>query len=319
MTATDLPAPSLGLDIGGSKVHGLVLDGHSRVLAQRVRPTEHGDAGVLASAVSVARECLALAGLDAVALSGVGVGIPGRIDHRGGVVHTAVNLGVDRLELGPLLSDALGGVGVAVDNDVKVTALGAADHLGRPDADLTYLNFGTGVSAATLAGGRLVRGGGNLAGEIGHFPIDLTAGRCGCGQYGCIEVFAGGGQITRRLAGLAVPVTLAGLLQAADSGDADAVAEAARIATGIAAAVHLVVLAHGSTAVVLGGGVIRTAPGLVDLVRKRLDEQAALSGFVASLDLAGRITVLPAEHPLAAIGAALVGRGVPPRPMIAVA
>lgn len=319
MTGSDPTAPSLGLDIGGSKVHGLVLDARSRVIAERVRPTERGDAGVLGSAATVAQECLRLAGLDAVQLSGVGVGIPGRVDHRTGVVHTAVNLGVGRLELGRLLSDALGGVGVAVDNDVKATALGAADYLRRPDADLTYLNFGTGVSAATLAGGTLIRGGGNLAGEIGHFPIDVSAGRCACGQYGCIEVLAGGGQITRRLAELPTPVTLDVLLQAAERGNPDAVAETDRIANGIAAAVQLVVLAHGSTAVVLGGGVIRTAPGLVERVRNRLAEQAALSEFVASLDLPGRVTVAPAEHPLAAIGAALIGRRLPGRPMVAVA
>lgn len=319
MTGSDPTAPSLGLDIGGTKVHGIVLDARSRVIAERVRPTEPGDAGVLASALTVAQECLRLAGLDAAHLSGVGVGIPGRVDHRTGVVHTAVNLGVERLELGRLLSDSLDGVGVAVDNDVKATALGAADYLRRPEADLTYLNFGTGVSAATLAGGTLIRGGGNLAGEIGHFPIDAAAGRCGCGQYGCIEVLAGGGQIARRLAELPIPVTLDGLLQAADRGNPEAGAEVERIATGIAAAVQLVVLAQGSTAVVLGGGVIRTAPGLVERARERLAEQASGSDFVASLDLPGRVTVLPAEHPLAAIGAALVGRGLPGRPMVAVA
>ena len=64
------------------------------------------------------------------------------------MVHTAVNLGIGRLPLAERLGPALG-IGVRVDNDVKATALGAADYLRTPDADLTYLNFGTGVSALT--------------------------------------------------------------------------------------------------------------------------------------------------------------------------
>lgn len=298
--------PTLGIDIGGSKTQGVVLDERSRIVADRVRHTEPGADGVLATASAVAADCLRLAGLSAAGLQGVGVGIPGRVDHDAGVVHHAVNLGITRLPLAESLGAALG-VGVRVDNDVKATALGAADYLRTPDADLTYLNFGTGVSAATLAGGRVVRGADNLAGEIGHFPIEPGAGRCGCGQDGCIEVLAGGGRISARLARLGPGVTLANLLDAA-ARDPDAADEARRIARGVAGAVQLAVLAHGSRMVAIGGGVIRTAPGIAALAGRLLAERAQRSEFLASLDLPARITVLPTGHPLAAIGAALVGR-----------
>jgi len=299
-------APSLGIDIGATKTQGIVLDAHARVIADRVRPTEPGPDGVVATALAVGRECLSLAGLDVTDLGGVGIGIPGRVDHRTGAVSTAVNLGVDHLALGSVLAEELGAV-VHVDNDVKATALGAADYLRTRDADLTYLNFGTGIASATLVGGRLIRGEGNLAGEVGHVPVDPSAGRCGCGQFGCIEVLAGGGRIADRLA--ATPFSLPGLLNSAEAGDQTAVTEALRIANGIATAVQLVVLAYGSDRVVLGGGVIRTAPGLVDLSRHLLAQRAEQSSFLASLDLPARVVVLPATYPLAAIGAALSGAG----------
>ena len=298
--------PSLGIDIGGTKTQAVVLDGAARVIANRVRRTDRGPAGVVAGALAVARECLQLAGADASELAGVGVGIPGQVDHCAGVVLNAVNLGIGRLELGPLLTAELG-VEVSVDNDVKATALGAADYLRTPDADLTYINLGTGVASATLVGGRLVRGEGNVAGEIGHLPIDPTAGRCACGQVGCLEVLAGGGRIAERLHGTGL--TLPGLLDAAHAGDQGAIDEATRIGGAIAAAVQLVVLTHGSARVALGGGVVHTAPGLVDVARWQLAERAAGSDFLASLDLPARITLVPGDHPLAAIGAALVGRG----------
>ena len=296
--------PRLGIDIGGTKTQGIVLDAQSRVVADRVRPTEPGPDGVVATALAVARECLRLAGLDSTDLAAVGVGIPGRVDHRTGAVSTAVNLGIDELPLGSLLTAELG-VPVHIDNDVKATALGAADYLRARDADLTYLNFGTGIASATLVEGRLIRGEGNLAGEVGHLPVDPTAGRCGCGQLGCIEVLAGGGRIAERLATAGIP--LPRLLERAEAGDQTATEEALRIATGIATAVQLVVLAYGSDRVVLGGGVIRTAPALVDLSRHLLAQRATHSGFLASLDLPTRVVVLPATHPLAAIGAALAG------------
>lgn len=297
MTPEQAPTLTLGIDIGGSKTHGIVLDTHSRIVAERVLPTAPGPDGVVATALAVTTACLAPAGMAAAHLSGVGVGIPGRVDHRTGVVHTAVNLGIERLPLADRLGAELG-VGVRVDNDVKATALGAADLLGTPDADLTYLNFGTGVSAATLSCGVLVRGADNLAGEIGHLPIEPDAGRCACGQHGCVEVLAGGGQITARLAALTPPASLTDLPPA----------EAHRIARGIAGAVQLVVLAHGSSTVAIGGGVVRVAPALADLARELLAERAAHSTFLASLDLPSRVLVLPADRPLAAIGAALVGR-----------
>lgn len=306
MTAPQCSGPSLGIDIGGTKTQAVLLDASSRVIANRVRRTDRGPDGVVGGALALARECLQLGRTQVTELLGVGVGIPGQVDHCSGVVLHAVNLGIERLELGALLSAELG-VAVRVDNDVKATALGAADYLRTPTADLSYINLGTGIASATLVGGRLVRGEGNLAGEIGHLPVDPSAGRCVCGQIGCLEVLAGGRRIAERLA--AAGLTLPGLVEATHAGDQAAIDESLRIGGAIATAVQLVVLAHGSARVALGGGVVRTAPGLADLARRQLTERAAGSDFLASLDLPARITLLPRNHPLAAIGAALVGRG----------
>ena len=306
MTAPQCSGPSLGIDIGGTKTQAVLLDASSRVIANRVRRTDRGPDGVVGGALALARECLQLGRTQVTELMGVGVGIPGQVDHCSGVVLHAVNLGIERLELGALLSAELG-VAVRVDNDVKATALGAADYLRTPTADLSYINLGTGIASATLVGGRLVRGEGNLAGEIGHLPVDPSAGRCVCGQIGCLEVLAGGRRIAERLA--AAGLTLPGLVEATHAGDQAAIDESLRIGGAIATAVQLVVLAHGSARVALGGGVVRTAPGLADLARRQLTERAAGSDFLASLDLPARITLLPRNHPLAAIGAALVGRG----------
>jgi predicted NBD/HSP70 family sugar kinase len=94
---------------------------------------------------------------------------------------------------------------------------------------------------------------------------------------------------------------------AAAAGDPEALVEVDRLCTGIALAVQLVVLTQGSARVVLGGGVIHTAPGLVPRVQQLLADRGTDSEFIASLHLAERITVIPPDYPVAAIGAALVG------------
>ncbi len=305
MTHQAVRRPTLGLDIGATKTHAILLDASGRVLADEVRPTPTGGDGVLAAALAAADACLVRVGLVRGDLACVGVGIPGQVDHRSGDVRTAVNLGIGHLDVGARLRAEFG-VPVSIDNDVKAAALGAADHLGV--GDLSYLNIGTGVAAATLVEGRLVRGRGNLAGEIGHIPVALDGERCVCGQRGCLEALVGGGRIAARLAPLAPRVTLATLLADAAGGDPDAAAEATAISTGIATAVQLLVLTQGSALVVLGGGVIRTCTGLVDLVRRELASRASRSDFLASVDLASRVADLPADYPVAAIGAALVAR-----------
>jgi len=290
MTKPPASGLSLGIDIGGSKTHGILLDADGARLAEAVRPTLTGPEGVVATTVAVVTECLGHAASRDGTVS-IGIGIPGQVDPATGVVRTAVNLGISELDLGQRLT----------------AALGAANHLGLADGDLAYLNFGTGVAAAAVVHGRLVRGHGNLAGEIGHIPVDPAGDRCHCGQRGCLEVLAGGGRIAARLAELGTGLTLGTLVQAAEAGDPGAVAEADRLCRGIALAVQLVVLTQGSERVVLGGGVIHTAPGLVPRVQQVLIARAAESEFLASLHLADRISVIPADYPVAAIGAALVG------------
>jgi len=293
---------SLGIDIGGTKAHGLVLDGADRVLAERVLPTQPTETGIRRTVVGVAAELARDLDISEAEFTSVGLGIPGVVDHATGVVETAVNLGITRTDLADVLADAFG-VAVRVENDVKATALGAGLALGRTHRDLAYLNLGTGVAAAAINNGRVVRGTRNAAGEIGHLAVDPRAEKCECGQLGCLETVVGGAHIARRLGVLGLD--LAGL-------DADprpqAIAERDRIVAGLATTLTFVVIAYDSATVVLGGGVFRAAAWLRPLVQAELRDRAKTSPFLAGLGVAERLVELPADVPVAAIGAAVVGR-----------
>jgi predicted NBD/HSP70 family sugar kinase len=256
-----------------------------------------------------------LAGLRTASFTSIGIGIPGAVDSTTGRVEHAVNLGLEGLDLGRCLSDRLG-IDVRVENDVKAAALGAhhllgmargVDELGeRRTTSMAYLNLGTGLAAGVVLDGRLLRGGHGIAGEIGHIPIDPAGVRCGCGQRGCLETVASGLAIARTWP-TASEHPARELFDAADAGDARAISVREEFLSGVATAVRLLVLTVDVDAVVIGGGLAALGGQLLLGTRRILNRWAADSAFLASIDLAARVQVVPPGFPAAAVGAALVG------------
>jgi predicted NBD/HSP70 family sugar kinase len=246
------------------------------------------------------------AATDGSPATSVGLGIPGLVDVEHGTVKHAVNLGVDgdwvplRAEL-----EARLGVPVAVENDVNVATLGAMALCGI--RDLVYLSIGTGLAAGLVLDGALRRGSTGAAGEIGHVPIDPQGVLCQCGQRGCLETIASGRALAEAWPSGDGPPAQA-LFAAAAAGDARAIEVRDRFAAGVADAVRTLCLSVDPATIVLGGGVAHLGEPLVEAVAAALHAQAASSPFLASLDLAARIRVVPDDQPVAAIGAALLGR-----------
>jgi predicted NBD/HSP70 family sugar kinase len=295
---------NVGLDIGATKTLGLVVDDAGEILAEVREATEPGAEGVIGTAARVFEALRVATGAD---LTGtVGVGIPGLVDTERGTVKHAVNLGVngDWLHLGDHLSERLG-VPVVVENDVYAATLGAVAMSGEDD--LVYLIIGTGLAAGLVLEGRLRRGDHGAAGEVGHIPVDPSGVLCECGQRGCLETIASGSALAAAWPSGDVPPAQA-LFAAAQAGDAKAIAVRDRFAAGVASAVRVLALAVDPRTIVLGGGVAHLGEPLRVTVAAALLEQAATSPFLASLDLAGRLRVVPSDYPVAAVGAAMLGR-----------
>ncbi len=301
---------AVGLDIGGTKALGVLLGADDAVL-DRVRvPTSHGADGVVASAAKAVRVLTDAAGLHPTGLAGVGLGVPGIVDHGTGTVRHAVHLGIgDTPEpLVRMLADELGGVRVTADNDLNAAAAGSAHVLGHR-ADVAFLALGTGVGAGLLLDGRVRRGWLGAAGEIGHLSLDARGPLCACGQRGCLELVASGASLDARWPtddGVPPP---AALFAAAAAGDPRATVIRDEFAAAVAAAVRVLVLTTDVERVVIGGGVREVGAPLLDAVVGALTREAATSGFLTSLRLAERVELAPHGVPVAAIGAALAARG----------
>lgn len=294
----------IGIDIGGTKTEAVALAADGTVMAEHRLATGFGAAAVLDTAEGAVRALAAALGSTPEEFATVGVGIPGAVDRATGRVAHAVNLGLEDLDLGGDLAARLGRP-VRVENDVNAAALGAWQALGGGDSDsMAYLNLGTGLAAGLVLGGRLWRGSRGVAGEIGHIPVDPAGPVCPCGQRGCLELAASGSGLARSWAG---GDSVRELFTTAGAGDADAVAVRDRLVEHVAAAVRLLVLTVDPDRVVIGGGLSSLGDELLVAVRAVLETWSAESGFLAMLDLASRVEVLPRDFPAAAVGAALIG------------
>jgi len=293
----------VGVDIGGTKTEAVLIADDGTIAAQLRLPTGFGPESVVESAVRAVTE---VAGSSLGAVASIGVGIPGAVDSVSGRVSHALNLGVEYLELGAELGRRLGAP-VRVENDVNAAALGAFHLLDlSPTASMGYLNLGTGLAAGLVLGGHLWRGSRGAAGEIGHILVDPAGPLDLDGQPGGLEVMASGSGIARQW-GTGEDNSVTAVLDAADNGDERALEIRRRLFDGVATSVRILVLTVDVDLVVIGGGISRLGPRLldgVDAIFAAWDEQ---SPFIQSLELSQRLRVLPADSPVAALGAAYLG------------
>jgi glucokinase len=296
----------VGVDIGGTKTEAVVLAPDGSIAARLRHPTGFGPESVVASAVLAVTDAVNAAGIPLSAIESIGVGIPGAVDARSGRVTHALNLGVEHLELGAELSRQLEAT-VRVENDVNAAALGAFHALDLPsNASMGYLNLGTGLAAGLVLGGELWRGSRGAAGEIGHILVDPLGPLDLDGQPGGLEVMASGSGIARQW-GTGEDNSVTAVLDAADAGDARAIEIRRRLFEGVATSVRILVLTVDVDLVVIGGGISRLGDRLLGGVDDIFAAWGSQSPFIESLELRSRLRVLPADTPVAALGAAWLG------------
>jgi predicted NBD/HSP70 family sugar kinase len=151
---------------------------------------------------------------------GIGVGAPGLINTREGIVLNAVNLGWQDLPLANLLK-ARYNLPVVVLNDSQATAIGEYVYGGEhnPDGNLVVVNVKHGIGAGVIINGNLFQGDGGGAGEIGHVVVQKDGALCRCGRRGCLETLASAQAVVQRVQSLNLPFsTLQEVIAAFENG-----------------------------------------------------------------------------------------------------
>jgi glucokinase len=193
----------IGVDLGGTNVvvGGIPEDGGTPyALATERTPVQQGPEAVVGLIVRMVKQCIeetrrAAPGAE---VAGVGVGSPGPLDTKRGVVIFAPNLGWRDLPLRDRIAGATG-LPTTLDNDANCAVLGESWRGAAQGARFVVgLTIGTGIGGGIVLDGKLFHGASDVAGEIGHTSIDLNGRRCKCGNYGCIEAYASGAAIAAR-------------------------------------------------------------------------------------------------------------------------
>ncbi|GAA3222658.1 ROK family glucokinase [Dactylosporangium siamense] len=284
---------TIGVDIGGTKVLGGVVDSAGDVLAQTRRDTPAQDPAQTADRIiEVIQELAAGHAIDAV-----GIGAAGWIDATRSIVQFAPNLAWRNEPLRDKITAAVG-LPVVVENDGNAATWAEFQFGAGRDADNSMVLFtvGTGIGGGIVIGGNLVRGTNGIAAELGHMMMVPGGHPCGCGRHGCLEQYTAGPALIRfAKADAREKPELAEQLLALVGGDVDAIrghtiTEAARLGDAVAigafeqvgrwlgVALADIVQILDPQVIVVGGGVIDAGDLLMKPARASYEDQLAQRG-----------------------------------------
>ena len=281
----------IGIDLGGTKMEAVALDGEGKTLARQRVASPRGDYRATLAAIQALVEALeAQVGRRA----SLGVGIPGTVSPATGLVKNANSTWIIGQPLDRDLAAALGRP-VRIENDANCFALSEAVDGAAAGARVVFgVILGTGVGGGVVVEGRCLGGLNAIAGEWGHNPLpwpmdeERPGPPCYCGKLGCIETFLSGPGLARdhRLAGGAEldPEEIAGLSAA---GEPSAAATMARYEDRLARALASVINVLDPDVIVLGGGLCK-----IDNLYRALPERLADYVFSDRVDT----PVVPPRH-----------------------
>lgn len=263
----------IGVDLGGTKTEAIALGADGTILTRK----RIASASRYADAVELIRALVADIRQSAGSTTAsIGVGHPGSINPRTGLVRNANSSHLNGQSLQRDLADALGQE-VRCANDANCFALSeATDGAGAGAHCVFGVIAGTGVGGGIVIGGRLHDGGGLIAGEWGHTALprpsadEIPGPQCGCGRLGCVESWCSGPALARdhaRVTGESL--TAEQIAAKAAQGDVKAMATLDRHADRLARALSTIVNVLDPDVIVLGGG-LSNLPGLAADLETRL-------------------------------------------------
>jgi len=188
---------SIGLDLGGTNLRAAAVSDEGRMLEKVSGRTQYweGREAIIYDMVEAIETLRARHGV--AHLKGIGIGVPGFISLKEGIIRNCNNIA--SLENFPIREE-IGrrlGTRIILENDANAAALGEKwIGAGRQVDDLVMLTLGTGLGGGIISGGRVLRGGHGMAGELGHITVVPYGNACGCGNQGCVEKYASATSVT---------------------------------------------------------------------------------------------------------------------------
>jgi fructokinase len=251
----------IGVDFGGTKIEAAALDRRGRFQA-RVRTD---NPGAYDGALAVVRDLVAEAERQAGGTGSIGVGIPGSVSAKTGLIRNANSLYLNGRRFREDLEAVLGRP-VRLANDANCLGLSeAADGAGAGAGVVFAAILGSGCGGGVVVHGQLIEGRNRVAGEWGHTPLpwptadELPLETCWCGKPGCLELYLSGrGFEADHVRRGGARISAAAIVEQARAGDAPATAALDRYVDRLARGLAVIVNIIDPDVIVLGGGMSNT-------------------------------------------------------------
>lgn len=283
---------AIGIDIGGTKIAIGIVDQQGGLKAQTTLPTDLSISpdDMITAVATATIELLAAHGIPNSSIIGLGIGAPGPIDTKKGVIVEPPNLrswwNFNIIDSFKRYFD----YPIFFENDATAAAL-AEKWLGAAqDAEhFIFMTISTGIGAGIFTHGKLLTGATGNAGDIGHIVIDPGAGHCNCGQDGCFEYIASGTAIARQASEiLGRSVTSKEVFELAAGGHTEMKSLVDKVFHYIAVGCVTLINTFDPERIVIGGGVSQVGASLFDTIQQYVSKNA--------LNPSGRNTpIIPAQ------------------------
>lgn len=273
----------IGIDLGGTKMEGIVLDDSGVEIARARVPTPRGDYAASLQAIAA---LIAQIDPEPAASTAIGIGIPGTVSPATGLVKNANSTWLIGHPFDRDLSERLGRE-VRVANDANCFAVSeATDGAGAGAESVFGVIVGTGVGGGLVNHGRIMPGGNAIAGEWGHTPLpwmtaeEFPGSECFCGRRGCIETFISGPAVARAYtAKTGQDLSVADIVSAAGKGDETARTALADLTDRLARGLAMIMNIIDPDVIVLGGGLSN-----IDALYEELPDRIARYVFSDGID-----------------------------------
>ena len=262
----------LAADIGATHAKVAITDLTGDVLAEEEKAVDLavGPDQVLAYVADAGERLVAETGRTVADLLGIGVGLPGPVEHSTGrPVIPPIMPGWDGFDVKEHLAGRLG-VLTLVDNDVNLMALGEHKAYWPDEPNMMFVKVATGIGSGLISDGRLHRGSRGSAGDMGHVQLPHGADvPCSCGNLGCLEAVASGSAIAARLTAAGIPADASSaVVTLARAGSVAAIQQIRQAGRDIGEVLATAVSLFNPSVIVIGGSLSQAGEHLIAGVRE---------------------------------------------------
>lgn len=278
----------VGVDLGGTKIYTALVDLEGNIIKEKTVETlaHEGEQAVVGRIVDTIN--YVIDGTDKNLIKSIGIGSPGPLDVRNGIIIENSNLPFKNFEIVKTIKETFD-LPTHLDNDANVATLGEFMFgAGKGSENMVFITASTGIGGGAVLNGKLFRGSTGNALEVGHMTVATEGPRCGCGNLGCAEALGSGTAIGKRAKEAVLSnavtslknyenVTAKEVFKEAANGDRVAKNILNTSLTYLGIAVANTITNFDPEKVVVGGGVVNGGDIVIETIRNVVEERCMVA------------------------------------------